>query len=104
MLVDYRFEVFDFGQAVKDDRHVIPSDATIVEQDAIHTFVVDVLTSFCYSLAMTVRQYVVLQTQSLAVYLLKDREQQRILLKTLFEVFELWITTVIVFIHVTMLK
>ena len=91
MLVDDRFEVFDFGQAVKDDRHVVPSDAAIVEQDAIHTLVVNVLASLCYSLAMTVRQYVVLQTQCLAVYLLKDWEQQRILLETLLEVFELGI-------------
>ena len=66
--------------------------------------VIDELAGFCDALTLSIAEYIVLQAERLLINLLEYREEQRIFLLALFEVFYGGVARLVVLIHVPFLE
>ena len=60
MLIYDRFEVFDEGKTFKNRRELAPSQPTIVEENSVHLFMVDIGACLSYAFTLSFTQDIVL--------------------------------------------
>ena len=63
-----------FVYALKDERQLVASHTDIVEQHPVHDSMVEVLARLRNPNKMSIIEKVILQTERLAIYFLKDRQ------------------------------
>ena len=88
LLVDYRFEVFEAGEAFQNRGKVVSREATVAEADPVDLSVIERHTGCCDALALALPKDVVLQAECLPVDLLEDWKWQTVILLALIVVLE----------------